>query len=372
MMPLFARLGLSPATLWIIVGIAGLFLMAFYVQVTLLWPYDNLPGISLLFLPHGIRVLAVLIGRGLSMPGLFLGNMMVSWGLFHDLGVFELVTGFCAAVMPFLALRCVEMLTGEVLTDRFSVNRLIGLVLCSALFNTVSHILLFSLFNRYDSLPGLSALGSMVTGDIAGGLLLIGVLWIVIKSTRDLVVPAALGRSTTPVTTAYMLMERTGVVAGGLFVAYQLPFIVDQSLLGTPQALGMAPILIAVISLWQYRVSALPGLFLGVLTLAPDYVVGPLPMLGFAGIFTISCGLALALVQRVWGLPSEGANRALLRFSMVLLLLLASSETWYLMSDMSAAALSAYWSQIVVTGVVGLMGVLWPLLWVFARVRAIR
>ena len=372
MMPLFARLGLSPATLWIIVGIAGLFLMAFYVQVTLLWPYDNLPGISLLFLPHGIRVLAVLIGRSLSIPGLLLGNLMVSWMLFNDLSAGVLFTAVCASVMPFLALRCVEMLTGEMLTDRFSVNRLVGFVLCSSVFNAASHILLFSLFNRYDSLPGLSALGSMVTGDIAGGLLLIGVLWIVIKSTRDLVVPAALGRPATPVSTAYALIERTGVVAGGLFVAYQLPFIVDQSLLGTPQALGMAPILIAVISLWQYRASALPGLFLGVLTLAPDYVVGPLPMLGFAGVFTISCGLALALVQRVWGLPSEGANRALLRFSMVLLLLLASSETWYLMSDMSAAALSAYWSQIVVTGVVGLMGVLWPLLWVFARVRAIR
>lgn len=370
-MPFSLKDCLAPANLWLTAAIAGLFFIAFYVQATLLWPYDHLPGISLLFLPHGIRVLAVLIGRGASIPGLFLGNLAVSVFLFDALGLSEVLASIIGSVMPFLALKALEAFTHASLTERFNPTRLFGFVLCSAVFNAVSHIVLFSLFAPAGGLPGLDALTVMLTGDIAGGLLLIGVLWVVIKSTRDLVLPTAWGLSATPVVTGHALIERTGVVAGGLFLAYQVPFLFDPSLVGSATALGMVPFLIALVSVWQYRYSALAGLFLGALTLAPDYVVGPAPMLGFAAAYVVASGLALVMVDRVWGVGGTSSFRTLIRFSLLLILSIASFETLYLAQGVSSDGVGVFFSAMVVSGLTVWVCIFWPAVWVLNRARTI-
>lgn len=370
-MPLSLKNCLTPANVWLTAAIAGLFFVAFYVQAKLLWPYDHVPGISLLFLPHGVRVLAVLIGRGASIPGLLLGNLAVSWFLFGVLGVSEILASLLSSVMPFLALKCIEAVTHQSLTDRFNTTRLVGFVMCSAVFNAISHIVLFSLLVRYEVLPGLEDLIVMLTGDVAGGLLLIGVLWVVIKGTRDLVLPTALGRSVPPAMTAYALIERTGVVAGGLFVAYQIPFLVDPLLVGSATALGMVPFLVALVSVWQYRYSALAGLFLGALTLAPDYVMEPSAMLGFAIAYVVSSGLALVMVERVWGLDLSPTLPSLVRFSLLLILAIASTTTLYLADGGSSDGMGVFWSKMVSAGLLVWVCLFWPALWVFGRVRQI-
>ena len=371
MMPLQTPSWLSPATAFLTLAIAGLFVIAFYIQVTLLWPYDHLPGISLLFLPHGVRVIAVLIGRGFSIPGLLLGNLLVSMVLFETLGFVELIAVVFSSVMPYLALRLVEAATQRSLTTHFSLTRLLGFVVCSAVLNAMSHTVLFSLTDRFTGLPGADALLTMLAGDIAGGLLFTGVLWVLIKSARDLVIPTALGHTGSPVMTAYALIERTGVVAGGLLLAYQLPLLVDPTVRGTAISLGMAPFLVCLVGVWQYRHSALPGLFLGLLTLAPDYVAGPLAMLEFAAGLVISSLIALWVATRVWSLSSDTLNLGLLRFSLLLLLFLSSFTTLYLGNGHAEEGLGVFWSQIVITGVMMLGCVFWPVLWLVSRIRGV-
>jgi hypothetical protein len=371
MMPLSLKNCLTSANLWLTAAITGLFFVAFYVQAKLLWPYDHVPGISLLFLPHGIRVLAVLIGRGASIPGLLFGNLAVSWFLFGGLGMAEIWAGVLSSVMPFLALRCIEGVLGQSLTDRFNPTRLLAFVVCSAAFNAISHILLFSMLADGDALPGLDALMVMLTGDVAGGLLLIGVLWVVIKGTRDLVLPTALGRSAPPAMTAYALIERTGVVAGGLFLAYQIPFLVDPLLIGSATALGIVPFLVALVSVWQYRYSALAGLFMGALTLAPDYVMEPSAMLGFAIAYAVSSGLALFLVDRVWGLDLSPTPWSLVRFSLLLILAFSSTTSVFLAYGQFNDGTGLFWSQMVLAALLVWVCLFWPALWLFGRVRQI-
>jgi MASE1. len=153
------------------VAVVALYLAAFVIQVNVLAPYDYLPGVSLLFLPHGIRVLAVLIGRAYAIPGLFVGSLLVSIELFSDSSLKAFTAAVLSAVMPYLALVLVERLRGgRILTESLNLTSVTIFILASAALNALTHTVLFMGFEDGLLSSVIDTVSSMAQGDIGGGL----------------------------------------------------------------------------------------------------------------------------------------------------------------------------------------------------------
>lgn len=70
---------------------AAAYFTVFYVQLFALGGFDFLPSASILFLPAGVKLLAMLSGRWHGILGLYLGKLAVDLLLLGNLFTFEMV-----------------------------------------------------------------------------------------------------------------------------------------------------------------------------------------------------------------------------------------------------------------------------------------
>ena len=354
------------------VAVVALYLAAFVIQVNLLAPYDYLPGISLLFLPHGIRVLAVLIGRAYAVPGLFVGSLLVSIELFSDSSLKALMASVLSAVMPYLALRIVEALRGgRILTESLNLTSVGLFILVSAALNALAHTVLFVSFDAALFSSVTDPLISMAQGDIGGGLLLIVLLWIALKTTTWLIIPTALESVANRIRFQVSVIEQIGLVAG----AVMLTFYVSVSIQGlgpAPQlSLFFLPAMVKVLAVLRFRVLGAIGIFLG--GLAVSSVPAGLPMypVWLASICAISGYLSLLVWEQLSAPFRLKPLAQVLGFAVVFAVF---SGALHLLFYTSYGIIGVDDTQrafvVFVTGTLTpVLGVVLPMLWIITRLR---
>lgn len=352
-----------PSALWFILATAAMFMIAFHLQIRLLSSFDYLPGISLLFLPHGIRVMAALIGRGLSIPGLFLGSLGVSWMLDGRLSAQEVSIAGVAAVMPYLALRAVEGVVGEMLMARFNALRLLAFVALSSVFCSLAHVVLFALFEGWAGAFSQAAWVSMLSGDFGGGLLFIAILWVALKTLREWAVPARAQRHHPG--TLVQWFERTAVVAGAVIIGYYLQSLVKEISAAPGVMWAMAPLFVLIMASWHYREGGLAGWTLGALSVDSHWVEGSVAMLGFALTGAAVGLLALATEGRGSAKALRSRTQLMRHGGVVSVLYVLAYGAWLDAGD--PGGLMAVWMIMGVTGLLVLGLVLWPLLCLIDR-----
>lgn len=281
-------------------AVIALYLAAFVIQVNLLAPYDYLPGVSLLFLPHGIRVLAVLIGRAYAIPGLFVGSLLVSIQLFSDSSLKALSASVLSALMPYVALRIVEAFRGgRILTESLDLTSVSLFIFVSAVLNAIAHTGIFMAFDSGLLTTVTDTLVSMVQGDVGGGLLLIALLWIVLKTTTWLIIPTALTSVAARNRFEVSVLEQIGLVAGALMLTFYLS-VSMQGMGPAPQlTYFFLPMVVKVLAVLRFRVLGAVGIFLGGLAVNPVPVDMPLYPVWLAGACAVAGYISLLLWEQL-------------------------------------------------------------------------
>ena len=355
------------------VAVVALYLAAFVIQVNVLAPYDYLPGVSLLFLPHGIRVLAVLIGRAYAIPGLFIGSLLVSIELFSDSSLKAFTAAVLSAVMPYLALVFVERLRGgRILTESLNLTSVMLFILASAALSAFTHTVLFMGFEDGLLSSVIDTVSSMAQGDIGGGLLLIALLWIVLKTTTWLVIPTALESVATRVRFQVSAIEQIGLVAGALMLTFYLFIAIQGPSLTPPLSLFFLPAVVKVLAVLRFRLLGAIGVFLGGLAVNAVPEGLPLYSVWLASICAISGYVSLLIWEQ---LSQPFRLRPLVDvfgFAVVFALLSATLHLVFYISHGVVSETDIQRAFIVfVTGTLTpvLIGVL-PILWLITRLRA--
>ena len=360
-----ARAWCTPSRFGFTLAVAGLFSMAFFLQVRLLASYDYLPGISLLFLPHGIRVLAVLIGRGLAVPGLFLGSLAVAWSLDGVLTASEWGFAAASALAPYVALRLVERIGRISLSIQLSIPRLLLFVLVSALCNALGHVVLFALEGSLNRALGGHAWLSMGLGDIGGGALCIGLVWVALKTIRHWVFEAKTPES--QVLTVVGWVERIGVTAGLVLIAFYAVSLLDDTGFSPILVWSTGPLWVLILASWYYRGVGLVGWMLGVLSVSPSWLSGGDVLLAFAVCGAVMGALALR-AEALWSVEGLKLRGRIMRHGLVVTLLFA---TVYGVGGFFVEFASDWVRAITVMGFTGILGlglVVWPFLCLTDRV----
>ncbi len=360
-----ARAWCTPSRFGFTLAVAGLFSMAFFLQVRLLASYDYLPGISLLFLPHGIRVLAVLIGRGLAVPGLFLSSLAVAWSLDGVLTASEWGFAVISAVMPYAALRLVEVMGGASLSLQLNIPRLLVFVVVSALLNALGHVLLFALEGSLDRALGGHAWLSMGLGDIGGGALCIGLVWVALKTIRHWVIEAKTPES--QALTVEGWFERIGVTAGLVLIAFYALSLLDDMGFSPIFVWSTGPLWVLVLASWFFRGPGLIGWTLGVLSVSPSWLSGGGVLLIFSLCGAVTAALALR-AETLWPVEGLRPRGRIMRHGLVVTLLFATA---YGVGGFFVEFTSDWVRATTVMGFTGILGlglVVWPFLCLADRV----
>ena len=154
-------------------------------------PFDEWIG-SLVYLPHGARVLMFCYFRYYSLPGLYLAEISGP-GLIHHI---DYVDGWSLAALGSLSsvIIAVEIIRWvRKNPENFSVVKtlsfknyksLILVVLISAMLNGILANSLIALVNSSISIDVLTVLRFMI-GDILGAIIVIGALWVIFTTLID-------------------------------------------------------------------------------------------------------------------------------------------------------------------------------------------
>lgn len=82
---------------------AAVYYLAFWIQVHWLASFDFVQGVSLLFLPAGIKMLAIVVGGAWGIGGVFVTSMLLSRFVWGDQGfVYALLAQIVWAGVPYL------------------------------------------------------------------------------------------------------------------------------------------------------------------------------------------------------------------------------------------------------------------------------
>jgi hypothetical protein len=354
-------------------AVMALYGVAFLIQINLLVPYDYLPGVSLLFLPHGVRVLAILIGRAYAIPGLFAGSAVVSISVFGDASIQAWVAALLSAVMPYVALRTIEACRGgRILTESLNLTSVGLFIVASAALNALAHTILFMSFDAARFTSVTDTVLSMAQGDVGGGLLLIALLWLMLKTTTWLIIPTALESVATRTRFQVSVIEQIGLVAGALMLTSYLSAAIQGVSPAPHLSVFFLPAVVKVLAILRFRILGAIGLFLG--GLAVSAVPEGLPMypVWLASICAITGYLSLLVWEQVsapWRLTPLwdvlGFSVVFAVASSALHLLFYCNYSIIPVAEIERAYL------VLVTGMLTpvLLGVL-PILWMITRLRA--
>ena len=87
-------------------GAATVWIVSWLLQKHFLSAFDHAPGINLLFVPSGIRLIVIMIGGIWAAAGVCLGSFLLSGYEFHLLSNTQLVAvAACSGLGPYIALR---------------------------------------------------------------------------------------------------------------------------------------------------------------------------------------------------------------------------------------------------------------------------
>lgn len=88
---------------------ATAYYLAFWVQVHLLGNFDFLQGVSLLFVPAGIKILAIVVGGSWGIGGVFVSSILLSRVVWGDNGfAYALLSQIVWAGVPFLTYQIIK------------------------------------------------------------------------------------------------------------------------------------------------------------------------------------------------------------------------------------------------------------------------
>jgi hypothetical protein len=148
------------------------FLSALLVNELLFIRYEFIPGVNWVFLPAGIRVLALLMFGAAGAIGLLLVSLLICFFYFFpgDVGR-ALAGGLVAAAAPCMAHRIFRYFYGPGPT--FGTMSFAQLAVCALLFSVLSPLLHHVWFVLRGDVATLQTLLVMIAGDLAGTIILL-------------------------------------------------------------------------------------------------------------------------------------------------------------------------------------------------------
>ncbi|PZF78476.1 hypothetical protein DK847_01270 [Aestuariivirga litoralis] len=171
----------------LIVAVSGVaWVSAFALQERFLSLFSHAPGIDLVFIPSGVRLIAILIGGIWAVVGIGLGGLVLTGREFHTMqpGIIALVAA-CGGLFPYLALRASLWATGvDWGLRKLTAVRLPLICLGVALGSSVLHNVLFGLLGL-EAWPSFSSnTTAMAAGDFIGTLLAVLVVFLALRILR--------------------------------------------------------------------------------------------------------------------------------------------------------------------------------------------
>lgn len=156
------------------------------VQNALLPWLSEAPGVDLVFIPAGIRLILVMIGGIWAALGLTLGSLLMTGGEFGTANLAAIISiALCTGFCPFLSLRVTQRLIG-IGPDlhELRASHLPILSLGVALGSSLLHNLLFLGVGLTQLAQFPRHVLAMATGDFTGSLIAVVVFWAVLRWRR--------------------------------------------------------------------------------------------------------------------------------------------------------------------------------------------
>lgn len=167
--------------------IAGLVWVGSFVLDRHFLPYfDHAPGIDLVFVPSGVRLIAVMAGGIWAALGVSFGSLFLA-GREFDTGNIGNILAIAAGsgLFPYVALRAALRATGvDASLTKLTALKLPFIGLGVAIGSSVLHNLLFCALGikPWGSLP--SNVTTMATGDFTGTLLAVVIVYVILRFVR--------------------------------------------------------------------------------------------------------------------------------------------------------------------------------------------
>jgi hypothetical protein len=147
---------------------------------------SHAPGIDLVFVPSGVRLIAIMIGGIWAVVGVSLGSLLMTGPEFHTVNAGTIMAvAACSGLCPYLALRASLRVTGvDTRLTQLSAGRLPVISLGVAVGSSLLHNLLFSLLGIQPWTGFTNHTLAMATGDFLGILLAVIAAFLFLRSYR--------------------------------------------------------------------------------------------------------------------------------------------------------------------------------------------
>jgi hypothetical protein len=135
------------------------------------------PGVSLIFLPAGIKLLAILVGRFPAIVGLYMASVYMSTKVWHDLQMVSLYLFAAASVFSYAIVAYVVLKLVGVLHDlnNLRYHHIVLLSLTASVLNGVIHGLAYSMAGVAAADVQWVTSAAMALGDFLGCLAIVSV-----------------------------------------------------------------------------------------------------------------------------------------------------------------------------------------------------
>ena len=148
--------------------------------------FSHSPGIDLVFIPSGVRLIAIMIGGIWAAVGVSLGSLFLTGSEFQTMQAGTILAiAACSGFYPYLALRVSLRATGvDAGLTQLSAGLLPVISLGVALGSSLQHNLLFSLLGLEQWSGFTDHVLAMATGDFLGILLAVVVVFLILRISR--------------------------------------------------------------------------------------------------------------------------------------------------------------------------------------------
>ena len=159
---------------------------AFMIHSSFLPFVSHSPGIDLVFIPSGVRLLAIMIGGIWAAVGVSLGSLFLTGPEFQTMHVITILAiAACSGFCPYLALRVSLRATGvDASLKQLSPGLLPVISLGVAVGSSLQHNLLFSLLGLEQWSGFMDHVLAMAIGDFVGILLAVVAAFLILRSSR--------------------------------------------------------------------------------------------------------------------------------------------------------------------------------------------
>lgn len=164
-----------------IAGVAISWLIFFKLNAFIFASFEKSPFVNLVFIPAGVRLIAVLVFDELGVLGLFVGALITSPSFSTNINEAILIS-LVSSLNPYLAVHVTRrLLKVDHLLTQLRAKELVLMGLFSALFNCLSHHFYFEFANRRGSWADCA---NMFIGDLFGIAIMLSLFMIILKFIR--------------------------------------------------------------------------------------------------------------------------------------------------------------------------------------------